>query len=168
MLETVIVAVAVLLDRLSKIWAMHSLTGLPNMQTTLIPGVLDLHYVQNTGAAFSMMQGMRWLFIPITLIIVGVLTFYLVKQRKTESIYTRIALASVIGGALGNLVDRIIYGYVVDMLEPSIIAFAVFNVADVFVTCGTIALVELILFSSSEGTKKTVSSNEAPCEKESI
>lgn len=168
MLETVIVAVAVLLDRLLKIWSMNSLVTMPNMRTTLIPGVIDLHYVENTGAAFSIMQGMRWLFIPITMGIIGVLVFYLVKNRKTEPVYTRIALACVIGGAVGNLIDRIIYGYVVDMLEPSFMDFAVFNVADIFVTCGTIALVVIILCFSNDKNKNAIGNKETPCEKESL
>lgn len=168
MLETVIVAVAVLIDRLTKIWAMQTLTAMPNMQTTVIPGVLNLHYVKNTGAAFSMMQGMRWLFIPVTIIIISVLTFYLVKQRKAEPLYTRVALAAVIGGAIGNLIDRIMYGYVVDMIEPSFIDFAVFNVADIFVTCGTIALVVIILCFSKDKKNSLMGNKEAPCEKESI
>lgn len=163
MLETVIIAVAVLMDRLSKLWAMNSLVNMPNMQMTLIPGVLDLRYVENTGAAFSMMRGMMWLFIPVTIVIITALSIYLVKNRKREKIYTRIALACVIGGAIGNLIDRILYGYVVDMFEPSFMNFAVFNVADIFVTCGTAALVIIILFFSRD----VKSGNSKPCERES-
>lgn len=166
MLETIIVVVAVLADRLSKIWAINTLQYMPNAQTTLIPGVMNLHYVENTGAAFSMMEGMRWLFIPITIAIVAVLCVYLLKNRKNESVFTRVALACVIGGAIGNLIDRILYGFVVDMLEPTFINFAVFNVADIFVTCGTIALVIIILFFQKNRTDTV--SKEAPCEKESL
>lgn len=164
MLEAVIIIASVLIDRFTKIWAVNTLQNLPNMHTTLIPGVLDLRYVENTGAAFSMMRGMRWLFIPITMVIIAVLAFYLLRNRKQEKIYTRVALACVIGGALGNLIDRILYGYVVDMFEPTFMNFAVFNVADIFVTCGTAALVIIILFLSRDKIK----TGDGPCNKESV
>lgn len=165
MLEAVIISISVIVDRLTKLWAMGNLKNMPNMHMTLVPGAIDLRYVENTGAAFSMMRGMRWLFIPITTIIIVVLTIYLLRNRKKDHIMTRIALSCVIGGALGNLIDRVLYSYVVDMFEFAFMNFAVFNVADVFVTCGTAVLVVIILFFSKD-TSKT-EKNET-CNKESI
>ena len=87
-----------------------------------LPQLLRLHYVRNFGAAWSSFSGERWLLIGVTG--VGMLA---------------LALTAVIGGGVGNLIDRVRLGYVVDMLDCTFIEFPVFNVADCFVVCGTIA-----------------------------
>lgn len=111
----------------------------------LIPGVVQLTYVRNTGAAFSMLSGARWFFlvlVAVFFVAVGLLIWRKIITKPTELW----ALAAIGGGALGNAIDRALTGEVTDMIEPLFMRFAVFNVADVFITCGAVALVAYVLF----------------------
>ena len=113
-----------------------------------IPGLLQLTYVQNTGAAFSSFEGQQWMFALIfAAFTVGILWEYF-KKPMGFSTFERWCIAAVYGGGLGNMIDRVRMGYVVDMLETTFIEFPVFNVADCFITCGCIGLMaHLILFN---------------------
>ena len=113
-----------------------------------IPGVLGLTYVQNTGAAFSSFEGMQWLFALIfAAFTVGIVWEYR-KQTLRLSRFEWWCVAAVYGGGLGNMIDRVRLGYVVDMLETKFMQFPVFNVADCFITCGCILMMaHLILFN---------------------
>ena len=113
-----------------------------------IPGVLQLTYVRNTGAAWSMFSGMQWLFaLVFVLVTVAVLWEYF-KKPMGFSKFERICIAAVYGGGLANMIDRVRLGYVVDMIETQFIEFPVFNVADCFITCGSILfLISLIFFN---------------------
>ena len=105
-----------------------------------LPGLLQLTYVQNTGAAFSSFEGQQWLF---ALIFVIFTTLILLEYRKKFMGFTtfeRWCIAAIYGGGLGNMIDRVRLGYVVDMIETTFMEFPVFNVADCFITCGTILL----------------------------
>ena len=111
----------------------------------LIPEVLRLTYVRNTGAAFSMLGGARWFFLALVVVFfvgVGVL----IRRKILTAPVELWALAAIGGGALGNAIDRALTGEVTDMIEPLFIKFAVFNVADIFITCGAIALAMFIIF----------------------
>ena len=112
-----------------------------------IPNFLSLTYEQNRGAAFSSFEGMQWLFA----LIFGVFTVLILWEYFKKSMgFTKPewwCIAAIYGGGLGNMIDRIRLGYVVDMIETTFIEFPVFNVADCFITCGTILLmVQLVLF----------------------
>ena len=110
-----------------------------------LPGVFHLTHLHNTGAAFSMLEGGRWFFALICaagLIAVAVL----IKKKVIEAPFELWCLAAIFGGGIGNLVDRIRLGYVVDMFEVEFMNFAVFNVADIFITCGAVALFVYVLF----------------------
>ena len=113
-----------------------------------IPGLLQLTYVQNTGAAFSSFEGQQWMFaLVFAAFTLGILWEYF-KKPMGFSTFERWCIAAVYGGGLGNMIDRVRMGYVVDMIETTFIEFPVFNVADCFITCGCIALmVHLILFN---------------------
>ena len=117
-------------------------------QVEFIPKVLGLTYVQNFGAAFSSFQGMQWLFALIFVIFtVGVVWEYC-KKALPFTTFDRWCIAAIYGGGLGNMIDRIRFGYVVDMLETKFMDFPVFNVADCFITCGCILLaVHLVFFN---------------------
>ena len=105
-----------------------------------LPGVLNLTYVQNTGAAFSSFEGQQWLFALIFLVFTGLILFEYFKKPMGFATFERWCIAAIYGGGLGNMIDRARMGYVVDMIETSFMEFPVFNVADCFVTCGCVLL----------------------------
>ena len=115
-----------------------------------LPGVLNLTYVQNTGAAFSSFEGQQWLFALIFLVFTGLVFYEYLKKPMGFTTLERWCIAAIYGGGLGNMIDRVRLGYVVDMIETTFIEFPVFNVADCFITCGCILLmVHLFLFNKS-------------------
>lgn len=113
-----------------------------------IPGLLQLTYVQNTGAAFSSFQGQQWLFAVMFVIFTGLILWEFYKKPMPFTKVERWCIAAVYAGGLGNMIDRVRLGYVVDMIETTFMEFPVFNVADCFITCGCILLmVHLFLFN---------------------
>ena len=105
-----------------------------------LPGVLNLTYVQNTGAAFSSFEGQQWLFALIFLVFTGLILFEYFKKPMGFTTFERWCIAAIYGGGPGNMIDRVRMGYVVDMIETSFMEFPVFNVADCFITCGCVLL----------------------------
>ena len=105
-----------------------------------IPGLLQLTYVQNTGAAFSSFEGQQWLFALIFLSFTALLIFEYFKKPMPFTKLERWCIFAIYGGGLGNMIDRVRLGYVVDMIETTFVEFPVFNVADCFITCGCILL----------------------------
>ena len=115
---------------------------------SFLPGLLDLTYVQNTGAAFSSFEGQQWLFVLIFAVFTGLIVYEYRKQSMGFTPFERWCIAAIYGGGLGNMIDRIRMGYVVDMIETTFMDFPVFNVADCFITCGCVLLIaHLILFN---------------------
>ena len=113
-----------------------------------LPGFLGSTYTQNTGAAFSTMEGMRWVFVIIFALVTAAILYEYFKKPMPFTAFDRWCIAAVYGGALGNIIDRIRLGYVVDMINLDFMNFPVFNVADCFITCGCILLlVHLIFFN---------------------
>lgn len=116
----------------------------------MLPGVLGLTYVQNTGAAFSSFEGMQWLFALIFLAFTGLILWEYFKKPQPFTRLERWCIAAIYGGGLGNMIDRLRYGYVVDMIKTEFMEFPVFNVADCFITCGCIMLlVHLVFFNKA-------------------
>ena len=112
-----------------------------------IPGLFHFTYVQNTGAAFSSFEGMRWLFVALFVVLTLALAYEYFKKPLPFNKFERWCMVAVYAGGLGNVIDRVRLGYVVDMIETTFIEFPVFNVADCFITCGAILLLaHLILF----------------------
>ncbi len=137
MLEILIVIGVVGLDLLLKnlsanIWQQDPLV--------LIKGVLELTYVENRGAVWGIFQGSRIPFIILTLLFLALLVFFLIKARKKLNTYSRILLALLFAGAVGNLIDRVFLGYVRDMIYFRLIDFPVFNIADSAIVIGVILL----------------------------
>ena len=113
-----------------------------------IPGFLGLTYVQNTGAAFSSFEGQQWLFALIFVAFTAAVLYEYRKKSMPFSSFERWCIATVYAGGLGNMIDRIRLGYVVDMIETKFMNFPVFNVADCFITCGCILMmIHLVLFN---------------------
>ena len=113
-----------------------------------LPGFLDFTYVRNTGAAFSSFEGMQWLFALIFLVFTLGIFYEYFRKRMPFSNFERWMIAAIYAGGLGNMIDRLRLGYVVDMIETQFMEFPVFNVADCFITCGCILLMaHLFLFN---------------------
>ena len=144
LLYSLFAAIAVILDQVSKVLVLR-LIPLQGW-VKAIPGLFHLTYTQNTGAAFSSFEGMRWLFVGIFVVVTVALLYEYFKKPMPFTGFERWCLAAIYGGALGNVIDRIRLGYVVDMICVDFINFPVFNVADCFITCGCIALMVHVLF----------------------
>lgn len=113
----------------------------------LIPGVLELSYVENRGMAFGMLEGRQFLFIGICVLFCIALVWIFVRLPKNRYYLSLVITGGVLfSGAVGNFIDRLRCGYVVDFIYFSLIDFPVFNIADIYVVCGGIALVLLVIF----------------------
>ena len=138
-----IIAVTVALDQITKnltILYLKPLDTFPLDTFPLLQDVLHLTYVENTGAAFGMMKDARWIFmITSTVAIIGILAYMIhrtyIKKVKMPWMEA-LSLSLIVGGGIGNMIDRTVLGYVVDMIDCRFIDFAVFNVADSFVCIG--------------------------------
>ena len=109
-----------------------------------IPKILSLTYLRNTGAAFSILENQQWLFAVITLVVIGAAIWYLSKHIK-GSVWLLSALSLIIAGGIGNFIDRMRQGFVVDMFQLDFINFAIFNVADSYLTIGVPVLIVRML-----------------------
>ena len=112
-----------------------------------IPNFLGFTYVQNTGAAFSSFEGQQWLFVLIFAALTVALLWEYFKSPMPFTKFERWCIAAVYAGGLGNMIDRVRYGYVVDMIQTLFMNFPVFNVADCFITCGCIILLISLFFN---------------------
>ena len=119
-----------------------------------IPGLFHLTYVQNTGAAFSSFEGMRWMFVGLFVVLTVLILLEYFKKPMPFTTFERWCIAAIYGGGLGNVIDRVRLGFVVDMIEVDFINFPVFNVADCFITCGCIALIVHMIFFNKEFWKE--------------
>ena len=149
MLCFVFAALVVLLDQLFKRWIVMALeTG---GSAGLIPGLIGLTHVRNTGAAFSILEGKRWLLVVVMFICVIIIISILL--RYNEGFWGTLGLSAVLGGAVGNLIDRTVLGYVVDMFEFQFIDFAIFNIADIFITLGGLTFIIFFIVSTIKSGK---------------
>ena len=145
---TLFSAVIVAIDQLTKFLVVENIPLYADVP--LLPGVVQLTYAQNTGAAFSILQGQQWLFALIFAVFTAAILWAYFKKAFPFSKFEWFCIAAVYAGGLGNMIDRLRLGYVVDMIETQFIDFPVFNVADSFITCGCIALmVSLIFFNKA-------------------
>ncbi|MCL2852353.1 MAG: signal peptidase II [Defluviitaleaceae bacterium] len=144
-LAIIFVALLVIMDQATKLAAVNYLQPVGNIP--LIPGVFHLTYATNTGAAFGLFQGGRWFFVALTVAVIASLVYYFVKlPNSREYSWVRLTLILICGGALGNFIDRLLKGYVVDFLHVTFIRFPIFNLADIFLVMGTLILSALLLF----------------------
>lgn len=146
-----IMVLAVFLDQLTKYLTILFLKPVDTLP--IIEDVLHLTYVENTGAAFGMMKNQRWLFMIVSTVAIIALLIYLFK-KKTQPKLENLAIAFIVGGGIGNMIDRVLLGYVVDMIDFRLINFAVFNVADSFVCVGAGLLMLYIILSGVKEYKE--------------
>ncbi len=137
------------LDQYTKFLAVTHLKDRPSV--VLIRNVFELSYLENKGAAFGIMQNQRWFFIVSFVFIIAIILWLYVKLPASKRFLPLHACSAlIVAGAIGNLVDRVKLGYVIDFFYFSLIDFPIFNVADIFVVTGVILLAILILFVYTE------------------
>ena len=143
MLATIVIVLLVILDQVVKYLVK---TNIPlGGAVPFLPGILGLTHIHNTGAAFSMLSGARWFFVLLTVAFVIFGMWVLLTGRLRHPL-GKWSWVLVLAGAIGNLIDRCLYGYVVDMFEVQFMRFAIFNVADIFVVVGGILFCIYYLF----------------------
>ena len=138
-------ATTIVLDQLSKLWILSSLGPVPGERTIdIVEPWVRLIYTQNTGVAFSLFRNASNLFIPIALLICAGAIYYYATQLPNRRLPVQLALGLVLGGAVGNIIDRARFGFVVDFVQVG--SFPVFNVADSAITVGTALLLVVLVF----------------------
>lgn len=149
-LSIIAIVVLVSLDQFVKYLTVTHLMLKP---IVLIENVFELTYVENKGAAWSILENQIWFFILMTVIILALIAYAFHKKM----IYTKlgqISLVLICAGAIGNLIDRITHGYVIDMFSFKLINFPVFNVADICIVCGGILFVFYMMFQHDKYAEK--------------
>lgn len=137
--------ILIIMDQLTKHLAVVRLKN--QSAYNLINGVLEFNYLENRGAAFGVLQNQKYFFVFVALIFWGVIVFVLIKVPTQKKYYSlNILLVMIAAGAIGNMIDRVRYDYVVDFIYLVCIQFPIFNVADIYVTTATVILVFRILF----------------------
>ncbi len=119
-------------------------------QVSVVDGLFHLTYVRNTGAAFSSFQNMQWLFAIVFVTLTVAIIWDFAKKSMPFTTLERWLIVCIYAGGLGNMIDRVRFGYVIDMIEVEFMNFAVFNVADCFITCGCILLMVHLIFFNKE------------------
>lgn len=147
----IIAIIIIILDQITKFAAVKFLRD--NSPYVVIKDFFQLYYVENTGAAFGIFKNCRILFIIVSILVIIFVILFMFKYLNTLNSTMKVALAMFIGGSIGNLIDRIRIGYVVDFLNfklPFGYDFPVFNVADTFIVISTILIMAMILFNKYE------------------
>ena len=146
-LYAIITAAIIVADQLVKYWAKNTLMQIGTIP--VIENVFHLTYAENRGAAFSILEGQRWFFIVLTSVMLVIIALAFFKGYFKGK-WGKTTLVFIFAGAIGNFIDRLVLGYVVDMFDFRLIDFPVFNVADIFLTVGGIMGVIYILFMDKD------------------
>ena len=155
-------AIAFSLDQLTKRWVLSNIPA--GSRRPFIPGVLDLFHVQNDGAAFSIGSGRPLFFAALTAVVVLGMLYAVMREKNLP--YPLIAILGLVaGGGIGNGLERVAHGSVTDFLATTFMNFAIFNVADIFVTCGIIAA--CIYWFAWDSKRRSGKNGEDTSEKES-
>lgn len=145
------IAVLVSLDQIIKLLVIKYLEPIGSLP--LIDGFIQLNYAENTGAAFGSFSGYTWILSVFTLAVIVVGLVYLLKGKVKFGV-EYVCITLILAGGLGNLIDRISRGFVVDYIEPLFIDFAIFNFADILVTCSAVVLIIWMLYGIYKDAKK--------------
>lgn len=148
-LDFILTLVLIGLDQATKYIAVQYLKN--QSAFVLIPEVLELSYLENRGAAFGLLQNQKVFFICMAVLVIIMIGYVLAKTpEKKKYTMLHITLVMIVAGGIGNMIDRIVQGYVVDFISFVLINFPTFNVADIFITVATFLLAVLILFVYKE------------------
>ncbi len=153
-LTAVIAATVVVCDQLTKLWVISSLEL--GESRAVIPGILNWTYIRNEGAALGMLSDHRWVFMILSALLIVIIALFIILSKDISRMLV-IVLAAILGGGIGNMIDRFAYGYVVDFIDVKFIPFWkwIFNVADIFVTVGAILLAVVYLATELKHKKET-------------
>ena len=149
-LNIVIIVICVILDQVTKTLAVTHLSNISTLP--VIEDVFHFTYVENRGAAFGMLANHRWVFMILS--VVGIIALFIWQSvNRRDIMWNRVALSFIIGGGIGNMIDRVALGFVVDFIDCRFIDFYVFNVADSFVCVGCAMYVIGILWQEFAAKK---------------
>lgn len=143
-----LMVVLVALDQWSKLWIVKHIP-LGSIHKGL-PSIFSLTYLRNYGAAFSILQNQQWFFVILTIVVVGAAIYYFIRNLN-GSFWFLLSLSLIISGGLGNFIDRVRLGYVVDMVHLDFMDFAIFNVADSYLTVGVVMLFIVLWREGEDG-----------------
>lgn len=150
-LSMIIIFLLVSVDQLTKV--IMQIWLLPKSTAPFIPNILQFTYAENTGAAFGSLKDARWFFIAVTAIVCIGMLFYMLRGKvKSGVVYT--AFVFIVSGGIGNLIDRIFRGYVIDFIEPTFMRFAIFNFADCLVSVGAVIFLGYMIWEIVQDSKK--------------
>lgn len=153
MILTIVVILIILLDQASKFFANEYLSG--GAAVSLIPNVISLRYHENRGAAWGILADHRWVFMSISIVaILAIFLFLIYTSKQKTSFLFRLSLSFFLGGGIGNMIDRIALGYVIDFLQFDFIDFPIFNVADSFITIGACLMIFYLVADTVTDMKK--------------
>lgn len=148
-LDAFVMVILLALDQLTKYLAVFHLKGKPSIP--IIKGVLELDYLENRGVAFGLLQGKHVLILITSIICIVIIFFFLARMPIAKRfIVLHIIFSVVIAGGIGNMIDRLVNGFVVDFISFVLIDYPIFNVADCYVVCGVIAMAIIFLFVLKE------------------
>ncbi len=151
MLAAIIAIFAVIADQISKYIVVQNIEY--HGTVPFIDGVMNFYHTRNTGAAFSMFSDKRWVFMVFSAVSMAIIIYLLIKEYKRHALLN-VSLAMILGGGIGNMIDRVRLGYVVDFFRTEFIDFAIFNVADCFITVGAVLLVVYVVFFETKVEKR--------------
>ncbi len=153
---TIGILIFIAIDQITKVIAFNNLKG--NDSIVLIKNIFSLTYIENKGAAWGLFAGKMGIFVIVTMIVVPVLILFIFRIQKVKRTIDnkrsysilQMLIVVLISGAIGNCIDRVSRGFVVDFFEFTFIDFPVFNVADCYITVGTTMLILLVMFALSD------------------
>ncbi|GAX46428.1 lipoprotein signal peptidase [Lactococcus reticulitermitis] len=143
----IVIVLGIILDQVVKMATVKNIKL--SEQKPMLKGLLSLTHLQNDGAAWSILEGQQWFFVLTTVLVLVVAIWFWLKNLSKN--WYAIGLTLIISGALGNFIDRVRQGYVVDMFQLDFINFPIFNVADILLSVGFVVLFIGILIEKDEG-----------------
>lgn len=154
LITTVIAAAAVILDQLSKLWILRAFELGESRE--VLSGILNWTYIQNKGAALGMLSEHRWVFMILSAVLIAAILLFIVFSKDITRPLV-VVLAMILGGGIGNMIDRFAYGYVIDFIDVKFLPFWkwIFNVADIFVTVGAVLLAAVYILTELKRKKET-------------
>ena len=147
----VVSVILVIIDQLTKYFTVQNIDLYEVVE--FIPNVVSLTYIRNTGAAFSILEGQMWFFYIVTVVVAAGLIYYMYTEARENKILGFL-LSLILAGAIGNFIDRLFLQYVVDMIKLEFIDFAIFNVADSYLTVGVILLLIYTVYDERKTLKE--------------